>query len=209
MVPLILMGASMALQASQSYSADKAVVSYNKKQARWNDRNNQLNVSMTSTVLDTNILRARTEATDALTSLQVQQAEASAYARVQQGAAGVLGGGSYDTILNSFARKANEQGSNILEQLTSALVGDKLQRAQAAFQATTQMNTTKFNNPSAAGYAAGAAVNFFSSTYGVDWGGGSGSGGNQIISPGDRSMNIFEPTGSAGRSSVGGNQFLR
>lgn len=204
---MIAMAGLSAVQASAQYGAASAATKAGRQQAAWNDRNNRKSLAMTSTVIDTNVLRARTEATDQIQEISRNVAEASAYARVQAAATGIVqgSGGSYDTVLNSFARKGNEQTSNVLETLTANLVEAKLSRMQAALQATSQQSTTRYNSPSAAGYAIAGAENFFTSTYGL-WGSSSG-GGSQTPAPQPVSS-MVSPFGLPGMSRMGGSQLF-
>lgn len=160
MLPLLLTVGAMAVQQAQQHGNAKAAASTNRKAAAWNDKNNLTNVRLQGVVLDTNMVRMQTEAADASRIMAGQGAEAKAMARVSAAAMGTSAQyGSYSTVLNSFARKENQGQANILETLYSGLANTALARVQQAFQATTQQNTTQYNDPSTLGAFANFGVN--------------------------------------------------
>lgn len=212
MVPLIVTGVMAAAQASSQYSAAKAAVSFNKKQARWNDTNTLRNVRAQAEVLDMNIVRARDETTDVLRATSGAAAEAKALARVQGAAAGINAGGSYSTILNSFSRKENEQSANIMEGLIANLTNSAVQRVQQAFQATTQMSTTQYNNPDWRGYAVNAGAQIANAAISMGYGRSTPNPGDAVsmsgVAPKTFSSISSSPFDIGQRSVVGRNQFL-
>lgn len=166
--------------AMQGYQSGKANAAFNKKQAAYNDKQNLKSSRIQGVQLDTNIVRSRVEAFEASEAVSSQGAEAEALARVQGAAAGNIGG-TYDTVINSFARKQNKAQGNIIQELVAGLVGDKLQREQVGIQATNGQSVVNGSSPSAFGTMLGGVGNFFSMTKGVDFGGlfkssGSGTG---------------------------------
>lgn len=169
-----------AFSSLLGFNAASENASFIRKQQAWQDKITKQSVKLQGVALDTNVVRARTEAADAMMTIETSSAEAAASARVQGAAAGVLPGGSYDTVLNSFARKENKAKSTVIQQLVSQLVTDKVQRQQLAFSATAGLNTTRTPAPSAAGFAMTGVANFFQQTAGLDLGlGGIFGGGNK------------------------------
>lgn len=161
------------------YQAGKANAAFSKKQAAYNDKQNLKSARIQGVQLDTNLVRSRVEALDAINSIESNANEAEAMARVQGAAAGNLGG-SFDTVLNSFARKKNKAESNVIETLVSSLVTDKLQRQQVGIMATQGQSVVNGSSPSLFGAIAGGVGNFFSMTKGLSFGNAfsSSSGGN-------------------------------
>jgi hypothetical protein len=165
-----------AYGAMNQYAAGSASAAYSKKQAAYNDKMNAKRAREQGIAIDTNTLRARTEATVALDAIENQSNEAQAQARVA-GAAMGIGAGSYDTVLNTFAKKTNQAEGSTIQSLVSELVNNKLQRQQVADQATTGQSTGTQAGPSAMGAILGGVANYFSSTNGLAqaFGGGSSS----------------------------------
>lgn len=196
--------ASTALGAINSYGQASASAAYTKKQAKWNDKMNAQRAKIQGIAVDTNVLRARTEATAALEGIQSSANEAVSQARVAA-AANNVGAGSYDTVLNSFARKENQAEGNTISQLVAELVGAKLQREQIAMAATAGQSVDTSAKPSAFGYAASAAADYFKSTYGLknafSFGGGdSGTAFPVTLSGGPGiSLSGFDPFAGIGK----------
>ncbi len=158
--------ASAAYGAMNQYAAGSAQAAYSKKQAAYNDKMNAKRAKMQGVAIDTNTLRARTEATVALQGIDNQGNEAAAMARVQGAALGI-GKGSYDTVLNTFAKKQNQAEGNVIQSLVSELVSNKLQREEVALAATAGQSSSTQRAPSAFGAILNGAANYFSSTYGL------------------------------------------
>lgn len=177
-----------ALGAISSYNQQAGAASFSKAQTRWNNMMNLRRARQQGMALDTNLVRARTEATVALQAIDNSSKEAAAQAKVAQAAAG-LGKGSADTILNSFAKKANQAEGNTMQQLVAELVTNKMQRDEVGIAATAGQSVDTAARPSAFGAIAGGVANYFTQTYGLKgaWslGGGSStapSAGSQDVS---------------------------
>lgn len=158
--------AATAYGAMNQYAAGSAQAAYSKEQAAYNDKQNAKRAKTQGIALDTNILRARTEATATLEGIENQANEAQAQARVA-GAAMGIGKGSYDTVLHTFAKKQNQAESSTLQNLVAELVSSKLQRQDIADSATAGMSTGTQRGPSAFGAILSGAANYFTSSYGL------------------------------------------
>jgi hypothetical protein len=176
-------------------SAAKAQEKFQRKQAEYNYKQGVKSSRIQGMHLDTNIVRSRIETQDALVTIEGQAAEAEAMARVQGAAAGQVGG-SYETVLNSFARKTNKAESNVTQQLIASLVDDKLTREQVGIQATNGQSVVQGGStPSMFGAILGGLGNFFSQTQGLSFGnlfGGSG-GGNGMTASESNNASTYAP----------------
>ena len=175
--------ATTAYGAMNQYAAGAAQGAYSRKQAAYNDKMNAQRARNQGIAIDTNTLRARTEATVALDGIENQSNEAQAQARVAGAAIGA-GAGSYDTVLNTFAKKTNQAEGSTIQALVSELVNNKLSRQQVADQATAGQSTQTNSGPSAFGAILGGVANYFSSTNGLAqaFGGSSAKAATQSIS---------------------------
>lgn len=173
--------AATAYGAMQSHAAGSAQAAYSKKQAAYNDKMNAKRAKTQGSAIDTNTLRARTETAVALAAIENQSNEAQSQARVAGAAMGV-GVGSYDTVLNTFAKKTNQAEGSTMQSLVAELVNNKLQRQDVADQATAGQSTGTQRGPSALGSIVGGIANYFSSTQGLQQAFGGGSSGGQTVS---------------------------
>lgn len=174
--------ASTALGMMSSYNQGAASAKYQRKQAAWNDKQNLKRARSQGSALDTNIVRARTEVAATMGAIENSEKEAVAQARVAA-AAGNMGAGSYDTVLNTFAKKRNQAEGNTVQMLVAELVQDKLKRNDIAIQATSSMSTGTAEAPSLLGTLALGAADYFQATYGLKGSGGFG-GSDKALSPG-------------------------
>lgn len=197
---LVISAASAALGAMQQHAAGSAQAAYSKKQAAYNDKMNLKRARTAGVAIDTNTLRARTEAAITLQGIDNQANEAKAMARVQGATLGI-GTGSYDTVLNTFAKKQNQAEGATMMGLVSELVANKLQREDVAVQATAGMSTSTQRAPSAFGSILNGAANYFSSTYGLS--NAFGSWGSSSDSAGSQSVSNFAFTGQGSSTSAG------
>lgn len=179
---------STALGIIGSHNAASASAKYQRAQQAWNDKQNLKRARVQGMALDTNMVRARTETAVALQGIQSSEKEAVANSRVAAAAAN-MGAGSYDTLLNTFARKSNQAEGNTIQQLVAELVQDQISRQDIAVQATAGMSSNVPRGPSVLASVLNGATDYFKSTYGLkgafDFGGSSGgnvSGGIDFFS---------------------------
>jgi hypothetical protein len=159
--------ASTAYGAIQANGQASASASFSKAQSRYNDAQNAKRARVQGVAVDTNTLRARTEATATLQGITSSANEAAAQSQVA-GAALNIGAGTYDTVLNTFAKKTNQAESSTMMQLVSELVGNKLQREDIAVQATAgQSVDTSKGAPSAFGAILSGVGSYFTQTNGL------------------------------------------
>lgn len=158
--------ATTAFSAISAHGQASAQAAYSKKQAAYNDKQNAKRAKLKGIQLDTNVVRARTETTAALEGIQSSANEAAANARVATAALGV-GAGSYDTVLNSIARREGQAEAGTMQQLVAELVGSQYERENIGLEATAGMSTSTPEKPSAFGAILGGVSNYFQSTYGL------------------------------------------
>jgi hypothetical protein len=152
------MAASAAFTAVSSYSASSSSASYSKAQARYNNKQNLKLAMREGQAVDTNIVRAKTEASSAIMDINKSSKETQSQARVQAAALGV-GSGSYDSTLASAARDTNKAEASVSQALISELVGYSLQREDIGVKATNGQQSTNngSNNALAALFAGGSS----------------------------------------------------
>lgn len=186
-----------AYGAMSQASQQAGQAAYSRKQAAYNDKMNAQRAKTQGIAVDTNTLRAKTEYTTALDGVENQAHEAAAQARVA-GAALNVGAGSYDTVLNTFAKKTNQAEGGMLQNLVAELVGNKNQRQDIADSATAGMSTGTQRGPSAMGTILGGVANYFSSVNGLKQAfGGSGNSSSSVSSASFQSVdNTFLSTNS-------------
>lgn len=151
------MAASAAFTAVSSYSASSSSASYSKAQVKYNNKQNLKLAMREGQAVDTNIVRAKTEASSAVMDINKSSKETQAQARVQAAALGI-GSGSYDSTLASAARDTNKAEASVTQALISELVGYSLQREDIGVKATNGQSSTNngSNNALAALFAGGS-----------------------------------------------------